>query len=169
MYQLPLQGDLQGLQSAVASWADLEDTRGAEAACRGLLRQADERALLRGSNSDRPLPDGDIVVEPVADIVHPELNVLHVAAALGSAALVEYIWQVCCRFCFPDKLQRAYFFREFVLLNRSDGRVSCLTASCRALLRYTEGVLCGRVVHGSVTDTEATSVAMCESQSPMSA
>jgi hypothetical protein len=98
MYQLPLQGDLQGLQSAVASWADLEDTRGAEAACRGLLRQADERALLRGSNSDRPLPDGDIVVEQFADIVHPELNVLHVAAALGSAALVEYIWQVCCRF-----------------------------------------------------------------------
>jgi hypothetical protein len=91
---LSLQGDLQGLQSAVASWADLEDTRGAEAACRHLLQQADERASLRRSSTTPTASDEEVSLKPVTEIVHPGLSVLHVAAALGSPALVEYIWQV---------------------------------------------------------------------------
>lgn len=83
---------MRALQKAIAAGADLRRPCPVAPRCRKLMLDADCRSQ---SGTARACPrSGDVPLEPITDVTEARMNVLHVAAAVGSPALVEYIWQV---------------------------------------------------------------------------
>ena len=83
-----VQGDVAAVQRAVATGADVCEQSGPSAMLAALLEEADARAHGEG---------GTPVVSPDKD-GKTGMTAMHVAVALGNAALAEYIWQVCMLF-----------------------------------------------------------------------
>jgi hypothetical protein len=83
---------VRALQKAIAAGAQLRRPCPVASRCRKLLLDADSRSQV---GTARAAPrSGDVPLEPITKVTEPRMNVLHVAAAVGSAGLLEHIWQV---------------------------------------------------------------------------
>lgn len=129
-----MQGDIRGMQRAVACSADLCDVGGAGAACRNLVRDADERA---GPHPSPRQPPPDAATAPIAGDTATGLNVLHVAAARGQPALVEFIWQVCplATFACPSGCALIMVQAGACVCHPRRASMWCLQTFCAALVR----------------------------------